>query len=64
MPQKGIPDEVFPGSASMVTVALWGEETVWDLDSELWGDLKPPPTKKQQNKKTIYDKDWVEGISY
>ena len=35
MPQRGVPFEVFPGSASMVTVAFGGEETVWGLGFKL-----------------------------
>jgi hypothetical protein len=41
MPQRGVPFEVFPGSASMVTVAFGGEETVWGLGFKLCGDLNP-----------------------
>jgi hypothetical protein len=41
MPQRGVPFEVFPGSASMVTVAFGGEETVWGLGLKLGGELNP-----------------------
>jgi len=41
VPQKRIPIELWPRSASMVTVASRGQKTVWRIDSELFCDLKP-----------------------
>ena len=45
MPQERIPPKVCPGPAAVATLALRGEEAVWDMHSELRGDFKPhsPP---------------------
>jgi hypothetical protein len=41
VPEERIPVEFFPRSASMVTLAFWGQEVVWDLYPELYDDLEP-----------------------